>query len=694
MFGRTKKLAARATNGFTTICVAGLYGKTENSRFELRGVVLAGMAWLAVAGEMKAEAQPGGSFTNLTDISLEQLVNIEVTSVSKKENRLNQSPAAISVITQEDIRRSGLTSIPELLRLAPGMDVAQINASTWAISSRGFNGQFADKLLVLVDGRSIYAPAFGGVFWGLQDTVLEDLDRIEIIRGPGATLWGANAVNGVINIITKSAKETQGLLISTSAGTEEQPATSLRYGGQLGSNVYYRVYAKYVNHDNFVDASGNETADSWDALRGGARLDWEATEGDLLTLQGDYYGGTFNHNVVLTSLTPPYAQNITSGDYNSGGNLLGRWTHDFTGSSQLTVQGYYDHTRNADAGTEGLPDVYDFDAQHRFALGQRQDIVWGAGYRYSHVENRNASFITWNPPVRHDQLYSAFAQDDITVVEDRLHLTLGSKVEHNDYTGFEFEPSGRLLWTPSEKQTVWGAVSRAVRTPAVFETSARYNSNFLASPFAPPVQVALSGNPNFKSEEVLSYELGYRIEPTRRLSFDLATYYTIYDRLRFFGASGAPFFQPTPVPHMVVPEEFNNGLSASTYGAEVSAQWQAADCWKLMGSYSWLHMNLHAGDTMAGDSPQQQFQIRSYLNLPGNLELNNALYYVDTLPNQGIPSYFRLDAGLVWRPNRSWEIGIWGQNLLNGRHAEFTSRTTPMLTEVPRGVTGRVTLLF
>jgi iron complex outermembrane receptor protein len=652
------------------------------------------MVCLGLAGELKAEDKSGGSFTNSTDISLEQLVNIEVTSVSKKETKLNQSPAAIFVITQEDIRRSGLTSIPELLRLAPGMDVAQINASDWAISSRGFNGQYADKLLVMVDGRSVYTPAFAGVFWGVQDTVLEDLDRIEIIRGPGATLWGANAVNGVINIITKSAKETQGLLVSTSAGTEEQPATSLRYGGQLGSNVYYRVYAKYVNHDNFVDASGNETADSWNALRGGARLDWEATEGDLLTLQGDYYGGTYNHNVVMTSLTPPFSQNITPADYNSGRNLLGRWTHDFTGTSQLTVQGYYDHTRNADAGAEGLPDVYDFDAQHRFALGKRQDVVWGAGYRYTHLENQNAPALTWNPPIRNDQLFSAFGQDDITVVEDRLHLTLGSKFEHNDYTGFEVQPSGRLLWTPSEKQTAWAAVSRAVRTPAVFETSARYTSNFLASPFGPPVQVVLSGNPNFKSEEVLSYELGYRIEPMRRLSFDLAAYYTTYDRLRFFETNGAPFVQPTPVPHVVVPKEFNNGLSASAYGAELTGQWQAADCWKLMASYSWLHMNLHTGDTTAGDSPQQQFQVRSYLNLPGNVELNNALYYVDGLPNRGIPSYLRLDAGLVWRPNRSWEIGVWGQNLLDGRHAEFSSARTTVLTEIPRNFYAKVTWRF
>ena len=652
------------------------------------------LACIALAGELKAQVLPGAPSTNSTDISLEQLVNIEVTSVSKKETRLNQSPAAITVITQEDIRRSGLTSIPELLRLVPGMDVAQINASDWAISSRGFNGQYADKLLVMVDGRSVYTPVFAGVYWGVQDTVLEDLDRIEIIRGPGATLWGANAVNGVINIITKSARETQGLLMSTTAGTEDQPATSFRYGGQIGSNVYYRVYAKYVNHDNFVDASGNETADSWNALRGGARLDWEATEGDLLTLQGDYYGGTYNHNVLMTSLTPPFAQNTTPGDYDSGGNLLGRWTHDFTEKSQLTAQGYYDHTRSADADYTGLLDVYDFDAQHRFALGSRQDIVWGAGYRYSRVDNKDASFITWNPSVRHDQLFSAFAQDDITLVEDRLHLTLGSKIEHNDYTGFEVQPSGRLLWTPSEKQTVWGAVSRSVRTPAVFETSAQYRSNFLASPFLPPFQVDVSGNPNFKSEEVLSYELGYRIEPTTRLSFDLTAFYTTYDRLRFFEATGAPFFQPTPVPHMVVPEEYDNGLSASSHGAEVSAQWQAADNWKLMASYSWLHMNLHTGDTTAGDNPQQQFQVRSYLNLPGNLELNNALYYVDSLPNQNISSYVRVDAGLVWRPNRSWEIGVWGQNLLDGRHAEYISQRTTLQTEIPRNFYAKVTWRF
>ncbi len=653
---------------------------------------------ILLAARSGVAAESTQALTNAPELSLEQLINLDVTSVSKKDTKLSQSPAAISVITQEDIERSGATTIPDALRMVPGVDVAQINSSTWAVSARGFNSQYADKLLVLVDGRSVYNNAFAGVVWGVQDLVLADLERIEVIRGPGASLWGANAVNGVINIITKSAKETQGLLVSTSAGTEFQPSTSIRYGDQIATNLFYRVYVKYVNADGFTDAY-REGLDDWNSLRGGGRLDWEATEGDLVTIQGDFYSGDFGQYAQEPLLSPPYT---TSVDYTSrlhGNNILGRWTHDFSEQSQLTLQAYFDHSVDLDAGVEGIFDVYDVDLQHRFALGERQDIIWGAGYRYYPDNLLPSPVSTFSPQSRHDQLFSWFVQDDVTVVPDRLHFIAGSKFEHNDYTGFEVQPSARLLWTPTENQTLWGAVSRAVRTPSRYDTGINFNLITIPpgtpqnpSPF--PALVTVLGNPNQEAEHLTAYELGYRVEPVPQLAFDVAGFYNVYDDLMNF-TTGTPVFQFAPVPHTVIPQLIDNTMRGESFGAELSAQWRVTDNWRLMASYSWEHTSLHPVNNPAqGDGPENQAQLRSYLDLPFHLELNNALYYVDELADQGVPSYVRLDAGIIWRPCKSWSFGVFGQNLLQDHHAEFDSQRSPIVSEVPRTIYGKVTWVF
>ncbi len=397
-----------------------------------------------MAGEVAAGDSPTNGLKDSTELSLDQLINIPVTSVSKKETKLNDSPAAISVITQDDIRRSGMTTLPELLRMVPGFDVARIDGNEWAVSSRGFNSQFARDLLVLIDGRTVYTPSSAGVFWNAQDVVLEDLDRIEVIRGPGATLWGANAVNGVVNIITKSAAETQGGLISTSFGTEDQPTTSARYGGQIATNLYYRVYVKYFSREGLLDDAGNGAPDDWKALRGGFRLDWEPATENTLTLQGDYYGEDALKNVSLTSLNPPYSQSADVMTHNSGGNLLGRWTHTFSESSQLTLQTYYDNVIQGDGLGIEYQNTFDLDLQHRFALGERNDIVWGAGYRYTAVENTPSFNLTWTPDERRLQLFNIFLQDELTLVPDRLKLTVeASKLEAQRMilTGLEVGPA-------------------------------------------------------------------------------------------------------------------------------------------------------------------------------------------------------------------------------------------------------------
>jgi len=636
--------------------------------------------------------QPPKSADALEGLTLEQLVNVQVISVSKSETDAFTSPAAISVITQDDIRRNGFTSIPDALRMVPGMEVAQINASQWAVSARGFNDQFADKLLVLIDGRSVYTPAFSGVVWEIQDLVMEDLDRIEVVRGPGAALWGDNAVNGVINIITKSAKETQGALVSTSFGTDEQSITSLRYGGQLSSNLFYRVYMKYESEDGFVNTTGNRMPDGWDALHGGARFDWEPNPNDRFTLQGDYLAASIGGTSETTVLTPPYVTNTSEVNPKSDGNLVGRWTHDFTSSSQLTLQVYYDHSVETDYGVSSTVDAFDVDLQHRFALGERQNIVWGAGFRDSENFSPATFVIAANPERNYTAIYNLFAQDDVTVVQDRFHVTLGTKFDHNTYSGFELQPSGRLLWTPSDTQTAWMAISRAVTTPSLLNEAAAYSEAAFPSAHG-PVLVSVVGNANFRPEQELSYELGYRLVPAPSLSFDLATYYNVYQSLATY-QMGTIYFAAEPIPHLVLPEIVENGASGDTYGAELSAQWRPVDYWRLMASYSWLHMSLAPDDSTAGDSPQNQFQIRSYLDLAHNIDFSSALYFVDRLPNQPAPSYFRLDIGLNWRVSKSWEIGVFAQNLTDGGHFEFSSFTTGAHIEIPRSIYGKITWRF
>jgi iron complex outermembrane recepter protein len=629
------------------------------------------------------------------DLSIEELMNESVSSVSKRETKLSQSPAAIAVVTQDDIRRLGITSIPEALRWVPGLNVARSAAGQWAISARGFNSQFSNKLLVLMDGRTIYNPAFGGVFWDLQDTAMEDIERIEVIRGPGATLWGANAVNGVINIITKNAKDTQGGFVSGITGSEEQAGGTIRYGGRIGKEAYYRAYVKYFNRNNFMDSDGRETPDGWDGLRGGFRLDWQPTTRDALTLQGDYYSSHNGETTMVPAMAPPFSKSIDQRYRNTGGNVLGRWTHTFSETSELSIQGYYDHFRHGLQAVYETRDTLDFEFQHRFALGSRNTVTWGGGYRQTADEFTMAPQVSFNPPAREDQLFSAFVQDEIKLIPKRLTLILGSKFEHNDYTGFEVQPGGRLLWTPHEHHTVWASVSRAVRTPARTDSDVNFQGPVVsATPTPIGVRQNVQGNSGLHSEEVIAYELGYRTEPTRQLSLDLALFYNRYDSLIAF-VPGLPELRGTwSAPYLEVPALAANASSAETYGAELAVQWRVTDKWRLAADYSLLQMHFHPTSDVEGESPQQQVRLRSYLQLPWNLEFNAAFAYVDELPTQSVPAYVRMDLGFVWHPTPSLEVGVWGQNLLDEGHVEFTNFSTTRRTEVPRSVQLKVTWKF
>jgi len=655
----------------------------------------------------------GQSATNsplseLADMDITNLYNIKVTIVSPNApETIPQTPAAVSVVSGEDIQRSGARNYPEALRLVPGMDVAQVDSSQWAVSSRGFNDVFANKLLAMQDGRSIYTPLFSGVFWDVQGTLLADIDHIEVIRGPGATIWGANAMNGVINIITKNAADTQGLLVDGGGGAEERGFAGARYGGSIDSNAFYRVYATYENHGPTTLPDGSGASNSWQLARAGFRTDWQPGDQNSFTFQGDGYAGWINQ--VFDEFSPADFPTYTTTNAEqmkvSGANALGRWTHTFSDTSNFKLQMYYDYTARYAANLfDEQRNTFDLDFKHEFALGTRNNVDWGLGYRITddrEGDNPTISFYTESQTIN---LYSAFAQDELSIIPDRLSLTVGSKFEENDYTGFDFQPGARLLWTPVEHQTFWASVSRAVRTPSRAEESVILNQAVEVGPgvFLPGT---ILGTNTFKNETMLAYEAGYRAQPIKNLSFDMDAYWNHYDDLR------------SQAPSTAGPTTFYlaNNVYGNAYGCEVSATWRVLDWWRLQPSYSWLKTVLHArlvdgvSDTYSvgldeGASPENQMMIRSSMDLPHDITFDTALRFVDKLefPQQTpfesavtVPDYFELDARLAWRINKNWEVAIIGQNMLHDRHAEFEpTYVHTQATEIPRSVFAQVTFEY
>jgi iron complex outermembrane receptor protein len=647
---------------------AALRNPPRSRRAGLAALALAGLGLMLGAGHAFAQTQePLPPASVLKKMSLDELTNLEVESVSKHPEKLSETASAIQVITQEEIRRSGVTSIPEALRLASNLQVAQVDARQWAITARGFNSTTADKLLVMIDGRSVYTPLYSGVFWDVQDLMLEDVDRIEVISGPGGTVWGANAVNGVINIITKNAKETPGWLLSGGGGGAIRDFAAVHYGGRLGGQGFYRIYLKHFDRDGSRLPGGRDGGDDWRMTQGGFRADWTARGGNAFTLQGDAYAGS------IDQLNAPKVQV-------DGGNLVGRWTKNLSDVSSLKLQIYYDHTHREIPGLfrEDL-DVVDLDFQHRFPLGSRQDIVWGLDFRQSDDHVGNSAVLAFLPPDLTTRLYSGFIQDEITLVKNRLKLTLGTKLEHNDFSGFEYQPSGRLALRLGDRQMLWAAVSRAVRTPS------RIDRDFHIPPL-PGLPGGLAGGPGFVSEKLIAYELGYRIQPSGNLSISAAAFRNDYDDLRSLEPKA--------------PAVFATGFKGETYGAELTTTWQAAPRWRLRAGYTWLEMRLRAkpgsADTasqrQAGDSPRHQFQLRSSVDLGDKLQWDTTARYVDGLPHQRIPAYWAVDLNLAWLPCKDLELALAGQNLLDGGHPEFG--TPASRREIRRGVHGKLTWRF
>jgi len=611
--------------------------------------------------------------------------------------KLVSQPIGVYVISNEDIKLSGATHIAEVLRGVPGLDVARFDSSNWAISSRGLNGFYANELLVLVDGRTIYTPLFSGVYWDIQNMPLDDIERIEVIRGPGASLWGADAVNGVINIITKRAADTQGTYVNQIVGTEDRSLTDVRYGGKVGDDLYYRVYAKNDERAAMPTVNGTSGNNQWDNAKAGFRTDWDASSTRKITIQGDVYDADINLNSTVPSFTAVTGYDTFADVIHSKGfNLLGRWDEKHSQDLSSTFQAYVDYQSPSYSQLKQEIYTFDFDYQTTWKANDRNEVEWGVGTRYI-ADNLTGSpsIIISNYP-HNESVFSAFVQDQYAIIQKELYLTLGSKFEHNSFTGYEFEPSARLAWCPDNQQTVWGAISRAVRTPGIGERSNIATNVLTVAPGAIAQSVYDSG---VQSEELIAYEIGYRVKPTQKLSIDSTAFINDYTKLITY-EPGTPTLAPDGI-NFYYPYFLSNLGAGRAYGFETSAKWEVTPRWNLLANYSYINLLLNQGASQDptflskdGEVPHHQFMVRSQLFLPHDVQLVNAVYYVDKLPSESIDSYVRLDTQLIWQATSGIELALVGQNLLDNKHQEFSAPPAGTANEIPRAYYGRVTIRY
>jgi len=621
----------------------------------------------------------------LLEMDMAQLMNVEVTSVDKWAMPLNDAAAAITVISSEDIARSGMQTVPELMRMVPGMQVARTSASAWAISARGFNGTFARTMLVMVDGRSIYTPLTAGVDWFRRDLLLDNIKRIEVIRGPGGAIWGANAMTGVINIITKKSLDTQGILVGGSGGNQLHAMAKVRYGGELGYNTSYRISGRYAGHGRQMNINGLAyNHDEWDQQRFDFRLDSRLSSVDRISLQGARSQGTLH--------------NIPSSGIFSGAHLMGEWRHDYAEDSALRIQAYVDQTKKETFKQLRFDhiDIYDLDMAHHFNLTEQFGLNWGVGYRQTRFNNINTTgtnpLLFYQPGRSHTRTYRGFVQGRSYGFDNRVQLTLGSKFENNSYTGFEYQPSAQLLWHIREQHTVWGAISRTVSTPTRFDDAATLTLSGLPFPFPPSINL-IHPNPDLKSQVQLSYEAGYRGMLADNLHLSLSIYYNRYKQLSTsedFGIFGGMI---------------SNGLGGSVHGGELTLQWQAARDWLLKASYS--HINMEslkpepwstaqtAGVETVQSNARNMASLQSRVDLPWQLQFDSAIYYVASLQASGgtiTPAYNRVDARIGWSPNNKLRLSLAVNDIFDKSRPQYLDAVTFNPTDIGRSMHAQATL--
>ena len=662
--------------------------------------------WAAITALSAVMISAGGvqaqdSQSDLMRLDVEDLLKIKVTSVSKREQPLSRTAAAVFVVNQEEIRRSGATNIPDILRMVPGVDVEQIDANAWAISIRGFNSRYSNKVLVLIDGRTVYTPSFSGVYWEQIDMPVENIDRIEVIRGPGSTVWGANAVNGVISIFTKSAKQTRGGMVTAATGTQLHALGTAQYGGGIGSRGAYRVFGNYFNIGNNATANGSAADDHWHRSHIGFRTDRDLGERDSLMLQGDVFANNAFQTRLPGFISTPFDQTFTQPLDTAGGDILARWNHTTAGGSQTTLQTYYDSYRRTDFAVPETLRSFDVDFQHHVSIGDRHDLVWGLGYRVNRSALAAGYSIHMLPPSRTDRLYSGFIQDEIRL-SDSLWFTLGTKLEHNPYTGLETEPSARLLWNPpGSSHAVWAAAGKSIRQPARADNAIVADMENV--PLAPGmVQVVrLYGNPEIRNEELRDFEAGYRGTLTKSLSIDVSSFLSIYRRLETAEPQN-PVFEPGLPFKVIVPLLYDNKAHAIDYGGEASLKWNVNSRWQIAPGYSHLHVAIQKDATSRGFEmfslptcfPQKMFTLRSTVNVTRTVEFDQSLHYTARLPGGAIPGHTRVDVRLAKRLAESGEVSLVGQNLLRPRTVEYGDCYGVIGTLAPRSVYAKLTWRF
>lgn len=658
--------------------------------------LLAGSAFAAAllcgaANAADPAAAPGDDFTSF---SLEDLMAVEVVTASKRSERASEAAAAVFVLTRDDISRSGAVTIADALRLVPGVNVAQINANSWAVTVRGFNSRFSNKLLVMIDGRSVYTPLFSGTLWDQQNIVLEDIQRIEVVRGPGGALWGANAVNGVINIITRSSRDTQGVLAKVSGGDEYEAEALLRVGGKIGENGAYRVYGKFESFDSNETAANVDANDDWRNFRGGFRTDFDLSARDTLMMTGEVSFIDAGETLDVPLLTAPFLERRDADIERTGAHILSQWTRDLGDGSELSVQGFIDYSDIRIPQGEEKRLTLDVTAQHSFSAGERHDLLWGVGVRNISDDITNSEFVSFADTSRSVQIFSGFVQDTYKVSE-KLDVVLGAKFEHNDYTGFEIQPSARVVLRAEENLTFWGAVSRAVRTPSRAEddirgTAAVIPPGFPGNPGPLPLALQFTGDRSIDSETLISYELGARLRLADSVSFDVTGFFNKYGDLRG-SRLGAPVVMAAPTPHVVLPLVVDELVDADTQGVEAVLDWQVAPNWRLQATYAYLNID---GDVPVfpdvratapgGADPTHTANLRSLFDITKSVKLDAALRYVDDLEGFGIDSYVALDARIAVRLTDQFELAVTGRNLTEGEHFEFG--TDPSFSTVPTSV--------